>query len=210
MKLQAFSRTAKKTHHCTVFKRSTACSGPDEMILSNGGALYRCGCIPPVSGESQICALLDINDQQRDKMTINEEAYLTLDEVAGWVNLQDGETPDESETENVKIGVTHDGRSYAALKSSDGELIFYDPALLIPLKDEIKSAYFKLRSRIGDNGRTRFRYLIAKDGFTTLAALMPVIVLSDEFMADLSEFAYACRQQKQLEGERIASCGADR
>lgn len=212
MKLQAFSRIAKKTHHCTVFTRSytAGSTAQDEMILSNGAGLYRCGCIPSVSGENQICALLDINEKQRDKMVIREETYTTPEEVATWVDLTDGETPDESDTESVKISITYNGKGYEALKTSDGELIFFNRELLAPLVNEIQSPYFKIRSRIADTGRKRFRYLIAKDGFTTLAAFMPVIALTNEFMADLHEFMQDCVLQKQLEDNRVAECSEAR
>jgi len=212
MKLQAFSRIAKKAHTCIVFTRPEEQRGTaqDEMIISNGTGIYRCGCIPVMSGEAQICALLDINKKQRDKMEIREETYYDLKEVAAGFDLHNGEAYDEADTESIKISITYDGKEYEALKCADGEMIFYNRELLAPLVNEIQSPYFKIRSRIADTGRKRFRYLIAKDGFTTLAAFMPIIALTNEFMADLHGFVQDCVLQKQLEDNRVAACSEGR
>lgn len=209
MKLSAFAKIAKKSHTVVVFTNPMSeefgQKGQREMVLANGIALYRCGCIPEVFGDYQICALLDITKKQRDKILIQEKNYNDISEVAG-LNLSDGEIPGEEDTQEVKIGVTYKGKQFTALKCGDGEMIFFNSELLSPLREETGSPYFKIRSRITDNNGKRFRYLIAKDGFTTLAAFMPIIALTDEFMKDLNGFYDDCTMQKQIEDNRIAEC----
>ena len=209
MKLSAFARIAKKAHTVGVFTKPVSeeyeQTGQREMILTNGIALYRCGCIPEVFGDYQICALLDITKKQREKVIIEEKNYSDISTVAG-LNLSDGEIPGEEDTQEVKIGVTYNGKQFTALKCGDGEMIFFNSELLSPLREETGSPYFKIRSRIADNNGKRFRYLIAKDGFTTLAAFMPIIALTDEFMKDLNAFVEDCTMQKQIEDNRIAEC----
>ena len=68
MKLSAFAKIAKKTHTIIVLTMIDKLP-TEEMILSNGIAMYRCGAIPTVSGHSQICALLDITQKQREKIS---------------------------------------------------------------------------------------------------------------------------------------------
>lgn len=210
MKLSAFAKIAKKSHETVVFTKGfqTGESSHGEMILSNGSALYRCGCIPEVFGEPQICALLDITQKQREKILITEHSYESLKDIAAGFNLEDGETPDEADTEECKIRISYNGKDFVALKCGDGETVFYNSNFLAPLREEVDSPYFKIRSRIsaGGAGGKRFRYLIAKDGFRTLAAFMPIIALTDEFMKDLNAFVEDCTMQKQIEDNRIAEC----
>ncbi len=201
MKLQRFARTAKKSGYCVVFTCETP-GDTDEMIISNGYGVYRCGCIPPMIGKNQICALLDIDEKKREKMQIKEETYASLSDIACF-DLTDGEVAGETDTESVNIGIIYEGKEYSVLKTGDGELLFFNRELLAPLANDMQSPYFKLRSRIAHAGSSRqFRYLIAKDGFTTLAALLPVNALSENFMKDLHDFVSDCDLQKQLEDNR--------
>lgn len=202
MKLQTFANTAKKSHCCIVITAGKEAES-DEMLLSNGAAIYKCGCIPSVHGLEQICELLDIHGKQREKISITEEIYQSLDTIGQHFNLKDGETPDEADTERVHISVTYNGRDYAAVKCSDGELLFFHRELLAPLANEMtKNPYFRLTSRIADTGKNKFRYLLAKDGFATLAVILPCRLLSERFMKDLDEFTKDCVGQKQLEEDR--------
>lgn len=205
MKLSAFAKIAKKTHTIIVLTMIDKLP-TEEMILSNGIAMYRCGAIPTVSGHSQICALLDITQKQREKIIIKEELYDNLSSVTAGFDLSDGVVAGEEDTQEVKIGITYKGKQLTALKCGDGEMIFFNNELLMPLKEEIGSPYFQIRSRVADKEGKRFRYLIAKDGFKTLAAFLPVIALTDEFMEDLKNFADDCEMQKGIEENRIATC----
>lgn len=74
----------------------------------------------------------------------------------------------------------------------DGELIFYREAMLSPLAEQIKeSDYIRYTVRKMESGQ---RYLVVHDGFEVLAAIMPVRIVTEKYLADLSEFQALCTE----------------
>lgn len=82
----------------------------------------------------------------------------------------------------------------------DGELIFYREAMLSPLAEQIKeSDYIRYTVRKMESGQ---RYLVVHDGFEVLAAIMPVRIVTEKYLADLSEFQALCTEQFYRERAR--------
>ena len=94
------------------------------------------------------------------------------------------------------------GLELKALVTDDGELLFYNWDYLGPLMDHIKeSEYVQLAVRRKKDGDP---YILVIDGFETIGAIMPVKLLTDEYMKKLKEFEVLCMKQKELEGRRDA------
>lgn len=177
-----------------------------EMIIGAGpGALYRCGVMPAVSGKGQIRALLSLTEKQLDKIFVTEEQYTSLEDIHGF-DLSDGEPPSEQDTSETAIQFSYLGKNYTSLRTGDGEIIFFEDIYLAPLAEEMQSSYFTLKTRLYDDGNKRFHYIIAKDGFTSLALILPCTILSDEFMTALNGLYHDCGNQYMLEKARVERC----
>lgn len=203
MKLSALSGVVRKKHSIQVFTHETI--GGEMVIGAGGAALYRCGIIPPVSGKGQIKALLSLTEKQLDKINIIEEQYSTNEDIHGY-DLSDGQPASEQDTSETAIQFSYLGKSYTSLRTKDGEILFFEDIYLAPLREEMQSQYFTLKTRLYDDGFKRFYYIVAKDGFATLAAILPCTILSQEFIEELNNMSAECDNQFRLEQARIYAC----
>lgn len=75
----------------------------------------------------------------------------------------------------------------------------------VHLAEQIKeSDYIRYTVRKMESGQ---RYLVVHDGFEVLAAIMPVRIVTEKYLADLSEFQALCTEQfyrEQARGEFAA------
>ena len=161
--------------------------------MSNGNAIYVASEIPDITGASQIAAVLDIEQKKLKKIHIKEERCKSREDIRGY-NLSEC-PPEELEVTKMDVAAVVNGNIYAAfLCHNNGEMIFFDESSLAPIKDRIKSedTYINYTARIHPKG---YKYIVVKDGFEVLAAILPVEVLSDQYIKDLREFYIRCDDQ---------------
>lgn len=203
MKLSALSGVVRKKNSVQVM--TCEATGGEMVIGANCAALYRCGPVPNVYGPAQIGALLSLTKKQLDKVVIREEQYETLENIHG-LDLSENGTPTEQDTTETAMQFTYKHKSYTSLRTKDGEILFFESLYLAPLAEEMQSAYFSLKTRLLDDGHRHFNYIIAKDGLTTLAAIMPYTVLSEEFIKELDDMNTDCANQFRIEEARRENC----
>lgn len=75
----------------------------------------------------------------------------------------------------------------------DREVLFYDEAMLAPISDAIReSEYIAFTMRRDPNGR---KYLAVHDGMHIIAVIMEADVLTEGYLAELSDFNTMCVEQ---------------
>lgn len=144
-------------------------------------------------GEEQVRTVLDVPEKAWEKVHLEEKWVDSMHDIFG-LNLADFEAG-EQDTVKLKMLAAPDGLWCACRRRADtGELIFYQEKLLYPIGDQIKdSDYIRYTARrMADSGQP---YLVVHDGFEVLAAVMPVQVVTEDFLADLSEFHALCTEQ---------------
>lgn len=153
-------------------------------------------------GEEQVRTVLDIPEKAWEKVHLEEKWVDSVHDIFG-LNLSDFETG-EQDTTKLKMLAAPDGLWCACRRRADtGELIFYQEKLLYPIGDQIKdSDYIRYTARRTAAGQP---YLVVHDGFEVLAAVMPVQVVTEEYLADLSDFQALCTEQFYRERSREAA-----
>lgn len=182
-------------------------SNDGEVYLATGASIYKAPGLPCVSGESTIKAVLDIDQKAAEKILLKEEHASGVADILGF-DLSDFGTSQESEARRMKVAAVQDGAIYSALQYNGVEIIFYDQELLAPLSDKLNdkdgSAYISYAVR--EHKKTGQPYIVIKDGFQTLAAIMPVAVLSDDYIRELQDFQLMCIDQLQRDKARALEC----
>ena len=186
MKLSKYAALVRREGLCSVFRVHN-----DGVWLGCQGAIYRAGELPEFSGREQTRAILSLDDKQMDKVYLREYDCEETRDVIGY-NLRDYD-PGEQATKPVSMAAAFKGRYASALRTDDGELIFYDDNYLAPLSDVLKdSDYLEMTVRRLPSGQ---RYIAVKDGFNILAIIMPMRIVSKTFLAELQEFEALCTEQ---------------
>lgn len=182
-------------------------SNDGEVYLATGASIYKAPGLPCVSGDSTIKAVLDIDQKAAEKILLKEEYANSVSDVIGY-DLSDFGAAGESEAKRMKVAAVIDGAIYSALQYNGVEIIFYDQELLAPLQDKLNdkdgSAYISYAVR--EHKKTGHPYIVIKDGFQTLAAIMPVAVLSDDYISELQDFQLMCIDQLQRDKARALEC----
>lgn len=182
-------------------------SNDGEVYLATGASIYKAPGLPCVSGDSTIKAVLDIDQKAAEKILLKEEYANSVSDVFGY-DLSDFGAAGESEAKRMKVAAVIDGAIYSALQYNGVEIIFYDQELLAPLQDKLNdkdgSAYISYAVR--EHKKTGHPYIVIKDGFQTLAAIMPVAVLSDDYISELQDFQLMCIDQLQRDKARALEC----
>ena len=107
----------------------------------------------------------------------------------------------EAYAKKMQMQAVYKGRLATGLLCSDGELVFYDESLLGPVAKEIDdSEYVETVVRKYATGQ---RYIVVKNGFEVIAAVMPLNIVSQEYLEKLAEFEVHCTQQFAREKARI-------
>ena len=193
MKISKFVKLVKDTGRCIV-----ADVAGDGIWLGNGHALYRAAGLPKMEGSEQVRTVLDVPEKAWKKIHLQLERYEDVRDVMG-LNLDDYDER-EQRTEKVRVVAAPDGLWASCRRCADGELIFYREELLAPFMDEIKDSdcidYTVRRAVSGQ------RDLMLRDGMNVLAAVMPMKVISEEYLAQLAEFEALCAEQPCRERER--------
>ena len=182
-------------------------SNDGEVYLATGASIYKAPGLPCVSGDSTIKAVLDIDQKAAEKILLKEEYASGVSDVIGY-DLSDFGAAGESEAKRMKVAAVIDGAIYSALQYNGVEIIFYDQELLAPLSDKLNdkdgSAYISYAVR--EHKKTGHPYIVVKDGFQTLAAIMPVAVLSDDYISELQDFQLMCIYQLNRDKARALEC----
>lgn len=200
MKISKFVKLVKNTGHCIVAEVEG--SG---IWLGNGHGFYRATNLPRMEGREQVRTVLDVQEKAWEKVHLEEEWFGSVRNVMG-MNLADYDK-EEKRTEKVRVVAAMDGLWAACCRCDDGELIFYQENLLSPIMDEVEnSSYIMFTVRRMTSGQ---RYLAVHDGMNLLAAIMPMKVVSREYLASLAEFEAMCTEQLFREQARENDLEAD-
>lgn len=191
MKISKFVQLIKNTGQCIVIH------APSEVYLSSGHSIYKAQEFPDITGRSQIAAVLDIEPKKLKKIQIEEERCKSREDVFGY-NFSEGSVTGEMDITKLEFAAVVDGNIYTAFRCENNELIFFDEQLLAPLKHRIKDegAYLNYTVRMHPKGH---KYIVIKDGFEVLAAILPANVLSERYLKSLREFNAMCESQYDLE-----------
>lgn len=197
MKLSKYAKLVKEGGYCSVIHAED--SG---IWLGTRAALFRATELPDMVGEEQVRTVLDIPEKAWEKVHLEEKWVDSVHDNFG-LNLADFETG-EQDTTKLKMLAAPDGLWCACRRRADtGELIFYQEKLLYPIGDQIKdSDYIRYTARRMAGGQP---YLVVHDGLEVLAAVMPVQVVTEEYLADLSDFQALCTEQFYRERSRAAA-----
>ena len=194
MKIAKFTKLVKKAGYCSVIDTE------EGLYLSVGGAVYKGKGIPEIETVEQIRVILDIDKKSAEKISFKKRICESIESLYG-LDLSDGIERSVG-TKPYEIAAMLSGLELKALVTDDGELLFYNWDYLGPLMDHIKeSEYVQLAVRRKKDGDP---YILVIDGFETIGAIMPVKLLTDEYMKKLKEFEVLCMKQKELEGRRDA------
>lgn len=186
MKLSKFANTVKKTGNLILVH--VADGG---LWLSNGYALYRASGLPEGVDRETILAVLDFDSKTAERVRVQEKQVETVLDVLG-LNLSDSMTPD-IRANQTSLTVIYKGELATALLCQDGVLVFYNQSLAYPLADVFKeSDYAETVVRRKENGE---RYVVIRDGMETVAAILPMQLLSQKFISDLQDFEQRCTLQ---------------
>lgn len=205
MKLSKYAALVRREAYCAVFRVQN-----DGMWLGLQGAMYRAGELPEFYGREQTRAILSLDEKQMDKVYLREFDCEKTRDVIGF-NLRDYD-PGEQATKPVAMVAAVKGVYASALRTNDGELIFYDDNYLAPLSDVMKdSDYLEMTVRRLPSGT---RYIAVKDGFNILAVILPLEIICEKFLAELQEFEALCteqlfRQRGRAEAREAAEAAED-
>lgn len=197
MKISKFVKLVKNAGRCIVADVEN--SG---IWLGNGHGFYRATNLPRMEGREQVRTVLDVPEKAWEKVYLEEQMFGSTQSVMG-MNLSDYDEG-EKRAEKVRVVAALDNVWAACCRCDDGELIFYRENLLSPIMDEVENSdYIVFTVRRMTSGQ---RYLAVHDGMNLLAAIMPMKVVSEEYLGQLAEFEAMCAEQ--LYRERARAEGA--
>lgn len=202
MKISKYQKLIKKTGQGIWIN-----SADTQVFLATKASIYKAPGLPVVEGLDAIKAVLDISPKEAEKIFLTEKHSKGVADVMGY-DLSDLQTPGEMEAKRVKIAAIQDGVIYSAVQCNDGEMVFYDQQLLSPISDKLNdkdgSDYISYVVRF--KGDPKRPYIVVKDGFEVIAVLLPVQVLSDEYISDLQDFQLMCIDQLNRDKARAREC----
>ena len=165
-----------------------------EVYLGTGASVYKAPGLPNVTETGTVMAVLDIDKKAAEKI------FLKIGHTADDRDVQGCDLSDysgESEATPMKIAAVKDDVIYSALRYGANEVVFYDKELLSPLSDKLndkdESAY--IRYFVNTRKKDGQPYIVIKDGFQTLAAIMPMTILTDDYITELQDFQLMCIDQ---------------
>ena len=194
MKLAKYAQIAKREGCCSLLNVAG-----DGVWLATRSAVYRASDLPLIDSSEEMRAVLDLTEKDWKKIYYKTIRCDSLDNVQG-MYLRNY---DEQETyaKKLQMQAVYKGRLATGLLCSDGELVFYDESLLGPVAKEIDdSEYVETAVRKYATGQ---RYIVVKNGLEVIATVMPLNIVSQEYLEKLAEFEVYCTQQFAREKARI-------
>lgn len=200
MKLSKYVKLVKSCGYCAVIH--VAGSG---IWLGTPNAVFWATELPEMEGEDQVRTVLDMTEKAWEKVYLKESYAESIRNIFG-MNLSEFEEG-EQKTEKIKVLAVHKGVWATGLRcANDGEIIFYNEALTAPFAEEIKNGeYITYTVRKTSTGQ---RYVVLHNGFDVLAAIMPMQIVTQEYLADLAEFQALCTEQYYREQQRAEAAAA--
>lgn len=166
--------------------------------LGDCGAFYPIVGMPYMGAEN-ICAMFDIPEKKREKLIFRH------DPAPVGFNWDDTD-PKEWKIDDPKLCVRWEGRVMLPLRTSVG-ITFIQEKYLAPL-DNLD--YVNLYERRNKNGGL---YIVAKVGLMIQAVIMPMDVLTDDFVDKLDDLTRTCRlallKKNRMQAERGQAEQAD-
>lgn len=196
MKLAKYAQIAKREGCCSLLNVAG-----DGVWLATRSAVYRASDLPQIESSEEMRAVLDLTEKDWKKIYYKTNECESLDNVLGMYLRNYDEQ--EAYAKKMQMQAVYKGRLATGLLCSDGELVFYDESLLGPVAKEIEdSDYVETVVRKYATGQ---RYVVVKNGFEVIAAVMPLNIVSQEYLEKLAEFEVHCTQQFAREKARIDS-----
>ena len=167
--------------------------------LGDTAAFYPMAGLPYMELDN-ICAMFDIPEKKQEK------SILRHSQAPGAICWEDTD-PTEYQIDDPKLCVRHEGREMLPLRTSAG-ITFIQEKYLAPL-DSLD--YLRLYERRIDGGGV---CIVAKIGMVIRAVIMPMDVVTDDFVDKLDELTAMCRaalMKKSLmraEREQVERAGA--
>lgn len=194
MKLAKYAQIAKREGHCALCNVAG-----DGVWLATRSAVYRASDLPLIDSCEEMRAVLDLTEKDWKKIYYKTNECESLDNVLGmYLRYYDEQ---EAYAKKLQMQAVYKGRLATGLLCSDGELVFYDESLLGPVAKEIDdSEYVETVVRKYATGQ---RYIVVKNGLEVIAAVMPLNIVSQEYLEKLAEFEVYCTQQFAREKARI-------
>lgn len=190
MKLSKYAKLVKRTGELILLRVDNA-----GVWLGTGTGLYRCEGVPETIDVGTIQVLLDFDEKTKERVHAMVEDNMDPGDVYG-MDICDFNS-EEQHVQRYGFAINYKGTYVNVMICENGDLLFVDETLLAPVSDILeKSEYAQLTARKARNGE---RYLVVKDGMITVAAVMPVKFLNQEFFADLQDFEGRCASQLQQE-----------
>lgn len=194
MKLSKYAQIAKREGCCSLLNVAG-----DGVWLATRSAVYRASDLPQIESGEKMRAVLDLTEKDWKKIYYKTNECESLDNVLGMYLRNYDEQ--EAYAKKMQMQAVYKGRLATGLLCSDGELVFYDESLLGPVAKEIEdSDYVETVVRKYATGQ---RYVVVKNGFEVIAAVMPLNIVSQEYLEKLAEFEVHCTQQYAREKARM-------
>lgn len=194
MKLAKYAQIAKREGCCSLLNVAG-----DGVWLATRSAVYRASDLPQIESGEEMRAVLDLTEKDWKKIYYKTNECESLDNVLGMYLRNYDEQ--EAYAKKMQMQAVYKGRLATGLLCSDGELVFYDESLLGPVAKEIDdSEYVETVVRKYATGQ---RYIVVKNGLEVIAAVMPLNIVSQEYLEKLAEFEVYCTQQFAREKARI-------
>lgn len=191
MKLQKVSALCTQTGIFHLFDQTDENGEVVCQWLGDAAGFYPIAGLPYMDTDN-ICAMFDIPEKKREKMIFRHN------HAPGDINWEDTD-PEERRVEDPKLCVRYEGRELLPLRTSAG-ITFIREKHLAPL-DNLD--YMNLYERKLKSGGV---YIVAKIGMMVQAVIIPIDVVTDDFVDRLDELTGMCRtallRKSRMQAER--------
>ena len=193
MQLGKYAKLVKREGFCAL--RTIGEDGIDGVYLATRSTIFRDDRFPPVKNGEAMAAVLDMPEKDWCKVSFSSADCEGPWSVMG-MDLRDS-APGDRVAKKLEMAAFWKEHMVAALVCQDEELVFYDESLLSPVQKELAdSRYVEYRIRQTESGG---KYVVVKNCFELVAAVMPVEVISVEYLSRLQEFQTLSIQQFERE-----------
>ena len=199
MKLAKYAQIVKREGYCTLCEVETG-----GAWLATRSAIYCAGDLPKIESDEQMRLVLDLSEKEWAKISYRYYEHECDGNVLG-MNLRNYDE-EEAVTKKMQMQAVYKGKIATALQCADGELVFYDENLLVPVRKELDDGeYEEIVVRKYANG---LRYVVVKCGFEVIAGIAPLNIVSKEYLEKLAEFEVQCTQQFARDQARVDAAAA--
>ncbi len=200
MKIAKYTKLIKKKGNGTWINTKDG-----DVYLATTGSIYKAPGLPSVNDLDAIKAILDIDIKAEQKMLLTHEYAEDVTDLYGLDLSDSAGNSREVSAELLKVAAVLDGRLFSAVCYNATEILFYDGKFLEPIADVLNdNGYIRYAVR---EVKDRSPYIVVKDGFQVLAAIMPVKILNDDYISELQDFELMCIEQLRKDKMRAVLSG---